>query len=398
MKPEYLSSRLPGQEGAAAAAVSGDFVFLRLQLGWGDNGAIGDLGQFPKQFERSFENIDSVLSGLGGSLSDVVRVRYPFVDGRNYIDCRRVRHRIWPDKGPPASVVICTGLENPVALGGVEAIAYLGTDRDVVPWSKEFAGRESTPDYAPETRGKVGFSPAIRASHLLFLAGQVALDKNDDYLALGDPSSQTQITQENNLRVLEQQGLGPAAAARLFNFVTYPQYADVVTTITNEFFTHRPPSTTIVATLGWPGNIIESEVMACVGTTPEFLRTEPFMSDTGAASAVRVDDLLFTGAIVGRDETGRLIRPGEGPAQIESALNNLATVLKNGGAGVSSIVSLNVYLGATTLHSAWETESSRFWAKHANDGALFPPASVISVPSLPNFEHLVQVEAIAAIR
>lgn len=398
MAAEFLRSRVPGMEGQASAAIAGDFAFLRVQLGWDDDGEIISPGYFSAQFERSFENLAGVLEELGGSLSSVVRVRYPFVDARNYRECRRIRHRTWPEEAPPAaSVVIGTGLDNPQALGGVEAIAYLGNDSEAIPWDEPFTNGQAPPDHLPEDRGKIGFSPAIRADGFVFLAGQVALDRNEYYLALGDPAGQTRFTQENNLHILRQVGLPESSVIRIFNFVTYPQYADTVTTITNQIFGHQPPSNTIVATLGWPGNIIESELIAHVGSDADFQTPEPFVSDIGTASSVVVDHLLFTAGIVARDAAGNLIGPGDGQAQIQKVLENLTLILTKGGTAVRNLVSVNVYVSATTLVRYWEEAFAVFWRTSGRSEAPLPPMSILAVPALPSFEHLIQVEAIATV-
>lgn len=373
-----------------------DFLFVRTQFGWGKDGEIVDPGVFSKQFDLAFENLAAVLAQAGGSLSDVVRMRYPFVDGRNYIDCRRARHRVWPEHGPPATVVIAYGLPDTRALGGVEAIAYLGTDRDTLEWTDEFAKKDNTPDYSPEIRGKVGFSPAIRAGSLAFLAGQVALDDHDDYVALGDPEAQTRYAHENNIRVLSQLGLTEAAAVKLFNFLTYLHYADEVANVTSEYFPHRPVSSTIMASLGWPGNIIESEITAVVDVEPIYLPPSIFIADGAGHAAVKAGRLLFTGGIVGRSASGELVGPGDGRAQMAQIFSNLLELLEQAGTDPSHILMLNVYLAANTLFEAWEEAKTAFRKEHL-DGSPFPPHSTYAVPSLGSYEHLAQIEAVAGL-
>jgi len=196
---------------------------------------------------------------------------------------------------------------------------------------------------------------------------------------------------------MQLSGVDQSAAVRLLHFAPYPHYFDVIFKVTAQYFPHLPPSSSIAATIGRPGNIFESEVTAAVGVKPHFYETSGFIADPGASSAARVGSFLLTGGIVARTSDGALVGPGDGRAQFEQAFKNLTDVLSNAGTDASRILMLNVFVSATTLLTVWEEMRLAFGDEYLKPGEPFPPYSAVAVTALPSFEHLVQLEAIAAL-
>jgi enamine deaminase RidA (YjgF/YER057c/UK114 family) len=91
------------------------------------------------------------------------------------------------------------------------------------------------------------------------------------------------------------------------------------------------------------------------------------------------------------DSAGRVVEPGDVPAQTRRTLDNLAVALAAAGCGPGDILKTTVYVASTDradLLAAWAVVESEF----GSDG---PPSTLLGVAALGFDGQLVEIEAVA---
>ncbi len=90
-----------------------------------DDESVG-LGDCERQAQQVFENIQSILSEAGGTMSDIVKLSIYLTDARYLHAYRDARTRFFTGPPPASTGVIVSGLASPEWLVEVEAVADLG--------------------------------------------------------------------------------------------------------------------------------------------------------------------------------------------------------------------------------------------------------------------------------
>jgi enamine deaminase RidA (YjgF/YER057c/UK114 family) len=109
-----------------------------------------------------------------------------------------------------------------------------------------------------------------------------------------------------------------------------------------------------------------------------------------AAKASRAD-LIFTAGACPLDEQGQVIAPGDVPAQMRQALENLRIALEESGAAIGDVLKTTVYVASADradLLAAW-TEVAGFFGEHD------APSTLLGVAVLGYPGQLVEIEAVA---
>ena len=108
----------------------------------------------------------------------------------------------------------------------------------------------------------------------------------------------------------------------------------------------------------------------------------------GFSQGIRVRDLVFVAGQVGVDAEGKLAGDGGMEAQTRQTIANVAAVLREGGAGLSDIVSATVYLKDFTEYKLFDRVWQECFGNHRPARATVRAEMV--VPAL-----LVEIQAIA---
>jgi enamine deaminase RidA (YjgF/YER057c/UK114 family) len=93
------------------------------------------------------------------------------------------------------------------------------------------------------------------------------------------------------------------------------------------------------------------------------------------------------------DRDGRVVEPGDVPAQTRRTLDNLEIALRAAGCSFEDILKTTVYVASPDrddLLAAWAVVESEF----GSDG---PPSTLLGVTALGYDEQLVEIEAVAAL-
>jgi enamine deaminase RidA (YjgF/YER057c/UK114 family) len=131
---EYLNPPgLPPAQGLYSQAGRGDpktLVFVAGQLSVGDNGEVVGKGDFARQFEQVFANLDGVLKGIGADYSAVVKFTTFLVEPDDIDTFVKLRAawfpRLYPARVyPPNTLLIVKRLVKAEFLLEVEAVVSL---------------------------------------------------------------------------------------------------------------------------------------------------------------------------------------------------------------------------------------------------------------------------------
>ncbi len=109
-----------------------------------------------------------------------------------------------------------------------------------------------------------GFSQAVRAGNLIFLAGQMPVDPDGTVVSAGDVRGQTRQTFENIKAVLAEAGASMNDIVDMVSYHTDMADLPAVMEVKGEYLTGDLPAWTAVgvAALGLPGQLIEIKVVA----------------------------------------------------------------------------------------------------------------------------------------
>jgi enamine deaminase RidA (YjgF/YER057c/UK114 family) len=112
------------------------------------------------------------------------------------------------------------------------------------------------------------YSHAVRVGDLVFVAGQVAKNPQNEIVGKGDPHAQTEQVFRNLQTVLEQAGSGLDLVAKLIVLATRRESLPAIAEVTRTVFGpvgHFPADTlTIVSGLAEPEFLVEIEAIAVV--------------------------------------------------------------------------------------------------------------------------------------
>ncbi|MFQ6241874.1 RidA family protein [Sinorhizobium meliloti] len=103
------------------------FVFVSGQAAIGDDGEIVGEGDFDRQAEQAFGNLDRALKASGSGLDKVVKVTIFLRSMENFAKIVQLRRRWFSAPYPADSIIEVSSLYSPKALIEIEAIALDGS-------------------------------------------------------------------------------------------------------------------------------------------------------------------------------------------------------------------------------------------------------------------------------
>ncbi|BEP54720.1 2-iminobutanoate/2-iminopropanoate deaminase [compost metagenome] len=106
----------------------GNLVFVSGQAAIGDDGEIVGKGDFDRQAEQAFKNLDRVLRAAGTTLGSVVKVTIFLTSMANFPKIVELRRQWFSAPYPADTIVEVSGLYSPDAMIEIEAIAVAPGD------------------------------------------------------------------------------------------------------------------------------------------------------------------------------------------------------------------------------------------------------------------------------
>ena len=110
-------------------------------------------------------------------------------------------------------------------------------------------------------------------------------------------------------------------------------------------------------------------------------------SDGGAST-------LYLAGQCGYDREGRVKDPGDLVAQLDQAMANIASILKEAGMTFEDVVQLNFYVTSRDDYAAARREFGKVW--RARCGRHYPAMAMFQVVSLFDPEARIEVQGVAA--
>ena len=112
----------------AAKVSAGDLYFIAGQLAVDDEGRVVGKHDFERQFGKVFENLGTVLEGLGAGFDDVAKFTTYFVHSQDIEKFMKLRAELFPrifagGKFPPNTICVIDRLVKEDFLLEIEAIA-----------------------------------------------------------------------------------------------------------------------------------------------------------------------------------------------------------------------------------------------------------------------------------
>ncbi|MDP9876345.1 reactive intermediate/imine deaminase [Variovorax boronicumulans] len=106
----------------------GNLVFVSGQAAIGDDGEIVGKGDFDRQAEQAFKNLDRVLRAAGTTLGNVVKVTIFLTSMSHFPKIVELRRQWFSAPYPADTIVEVSGLYSPDAMIEIEAIAVAPGD------------------------------------------------------------------------------------------------------------------------------------------------------------------------------------------------------------------------------------------------------------------------------
>lgn len=121
----------------------------------------------------------------------------------------------------------------------------------------------------------------------------------------------------------------------------------------------------------------------------ELIQPESIYQPASYAHAMRAGHTLYVAGQVARDESGRLVAPGDAAAQAQQVFHNLDVVLRTAGAKPEYVVKITTYLVDPADGAAVAKARQAYFGEHK------PPHTGLIVKALGSPEVRLEVEVIA---
>lgn len=110
------------------AIKAGGLVYVSGQAGVGDDGKIVGNGDFDKQADQAFRNLERALTAGGSSLAKVIKVTIFLTSMSNFSRIVELRRKWFTAPYPADTIVEVSALYSPEAMVEIEAVAIAVDD------------------------------------------------------------------------------------------------------------------------------------------------------------------------------------------------------------------------------------------------------------------------------
>lgn len=397
-------SPLPGcaAHPVSAAVRSGERVFLGGAHAMGPDGTIAGLGDAAAQTHAALDRLEAALAAAGGSLGNVTKLTTCIVDRGYRSDVYRAIAERLRGVHPVSTGLVVAGLGRPELIVQIDAEAAIPS-----------APARHTRPYTFESWHGQGFpwqgAMVVATDDEFFVRGQTGSGLDHSGIAargrsVADAGAQAELALANLALLLGEAGGSLEDVCKITVYVSDRAYRAAVYPIIGQHFGDvRPVSTGIVTTaFARPDILFELDVVALRrrgGRAHERLR--PYHSGTARyGTEVQPLDCKFCMAalagdrIILRGQTGmslahELHGAGDAAGQAETAMDNVATLLAEAGAGLDDVVKATVYVTESDFLPAVNAAV----LKRFGNGA--PAFTTLVVKGLASPELLMEVDVTA---
>jgi len=207
---------------------------------------------------------------------------------------------------------------------------------------------------------------AVRSGERVFLSAGHPMADDGSVIGPGDPARQTHAALDRIERALAEVGGQLSHLTKLTTCIVDRDYRSACYRVIQERLGDLHPVSTglVVAGLPRPEMIVQIDAEAAIPSRPaQVIRPYQFDSWHGqgfpwrGAMVIASDDELFVRGQTGSplDHSGTIARgrsPADAAAQVDLAMTNLATLLREAGSGVEDICKITVYIGDRAYRTA----------------------------------------------
>jgi enamine deaminase RidA (YjgF/YER057c/UK114 family) len=358
-----------------------------------------DTSKLRREADQIFRNLDTVMRAGGGSLETSVRLDQNYTSGRAveaYHDARRATMK---DHIAPSTSTLVGGFLRPRQEIEVHMIG-VAPDGD-------FRPRHIRPKAQEQVHPSSGYSLALEAGDLVFVAGRMAdgsigegvaksarLPEHHLWKGLPIKLEAEYIIREKIAPGLEAAGSSLEDLVKCQVYMSDPDDFGPFLEVWSQHFPNAKPATSLIPTAN-PGFFltnarIEINALALKSgarTKKETIDAGVFTAYRGLPQAVRAGDLLLLSGMLAVDENGLVesarIDPDQpyhgssAQAQADAILENAAKICASAGTSLENVVRIQQYLtDPADFYATYQAWDKRLPERHL-------PISAVKVPFLP---------------
>ena len=106
------------------------------------------------------------------------------------------------------------------------------------------------PQSIPDPRPRYSQGILAEGKRLLFIAGQTAVDADNNVVGKGDPAAQAEQVLKNMKAVLDEAGANFADIVKITTYITDPRFRDDLNPARLKYLGDNPPASTLVVVAG----------------------------------------------------------------------------------------------------------------------------------------------------
>ena len=376
---------------AAAPAVQvGRLVFTKGLTARNARGYTVGIGDCAAQVAFCFEQMQDLMTEVGGTLASVVHVR-TFISDASHIPILNTAIEEWfPEARPATSVFMYTNVLSEL-LVEIEAIAVVPSDDGDAPTPIRTVCAEALEPGTDVSACQVG--------DLLFLSSLSARDPSGNIASAGSTREQADVIFRKMEAVLAEAGTSMGNVVKLLTYVTDPPVNYLFyETVQQRWFPEEPPASTIVvAPPAYQGQRVQVEAVAVMPGHNGRLPARRVVQSAGVGqtrvrpAAVQAGEVLFLSGLTSRDSEGNFVESGSCGRQVAVIFDTMQRVLREAGASTADVVKLLTFLRDPLDYPSFNDVRQRWFP-------LKPPAGSAIIACPVYKELLVEIDVIALVQ
>ena len=357
MPPDRLLpfTAFPLATNVAGAARSGTRVFLSGRSALQPDGSVAGPGDAVTQTHAALDHIEGALNAAGGSLRDITKLTTSLIDRAHRKPVYEAIGQRLRDVFPVSTGLVVAGLPLPELMVQIDAEA-------VVDASVQRLRTFEMKDWFGQDIAWQGAMVAVGETEL-FVRGQTGATLDGSAtVGLGrrpeDAAAQADLALTNLATLLHEAGSGMDEVCKITVYISDRAYRAAVYPVIGRHFRGIHPVSTglIVNGFARPEILFEIDVHVLRQQRGPHVRVRPYHSnavrygsmqqaiDCDFCMAVAAGDQVILRGQTGTDLNEVMHGPGDAVAQAKQAMDNVAVLLNEAGAGMRDVVKATVFV------------------------------------------------------
>ena len=380
------------------AVRAGNLVFTGGQVDLDPLGTVRNIGDLDTQVSNSMAYMQDLLRDLGVGFGDLVRLVVYYV-GNAQDESRlltQLADIIGPDVKPVVNLINLPELCYPDMLCEIEGVAMRAPDGGALPRQNYHL------DDMPAL--PASFSHIVKCDGMVFTGDMTSRTPDGGVDHPGDIVAQTRMMMNRLSRALNAAGAKVQDVVKVNTFYRGDGTAEdweVSARIRAEYFPDPGPTPTGIPVPSFPNDGLMTRIAAtaCVGVHDQISHAWPdghwnWTTALPYKHGVKSGQVIHVGGQVALDAQANVLEPGDMVAQTRIAIDNVARVLGEFGAGLDDVVKVTTFYqgsaSAQALHENLLIRSNSYTAPG-------PATTGIPVPNLVYQDMVIEIEVIAVL-